>query len=167
MYINRKGKSNTTTTIIRRPFFFILLPPIMLESAFSLHKKEFINNLSTVLLHAVLGTTINFLLVGGCLCIARDNRPEYFPVPSYNISTAHIFLFSSLISAVEPASVLNIFESVGVSPQLHYLVRGESIINDGVSFVFYSMTDYMTKIEANCSDFWTYLCNQSVSKQAF
>ena len=121
----------------------------MLESAFSLHKKEFINNLSTVLLHAVLGTTINFLLVGGCLCIARDHRPEYFPVPSYNISSAHIFLFSSLISAVEPASVLNIFESVGVSPQLHYLVRGESIINDGVSFVFYSMTDSFTKIEAD------------------
>ena len=141
------GKEFAEMPTFQTLFFFILLPPKMLESAFSLHKKEFINNLSTVLLHAVLGTAINFLLVGGCLCLANDYRPKYFP--GYNTSSAEIFLFSSLISAVEPDSVLNIFESVGVSPKLHYLVKGESIINDGVSFVFYSMTDSFTKIEAN------------------
>ena len=39
-------------------------------------------------------------------------------------------------------------ESVGVSPQLYYLIKGESIINDGVSFVFYSMTDRFTQMLA-------------------
>ena len=81
-------------------FFFILVPPIMLESAFELHRKEFINNVSTVLLHGVLGTIINFLLVGGCLCISEHFRPEYFEPYSKNTSHAAIFLFSSFICAV-------------------------------------------------------------------
>lgn len=49
---------------------------------------------------------------------------------------------------LEPASVLEIIESVGGNPQLHLLLKGESIINDGVSFVFYSMTDRFTKMLA-------------------
>ena len=81
-------------------FFFILVPPIMLKSAFDLHQKEFINNLDTVLLHGVLGTIINFLLVGGCLCIGEHFRPEYFEPYSKNTTQAAIFLFSSLVSAV-------------------------------------------------------------------
>ena len=146
-------------------FFFILVPPIMLESAFALHEKVFINILSTVLLHAVIGTIINFLFVGGCLCLANNYRPDSWKdVDSQNLTSAEIFLFSSLISAVgksrknppayniyiilEPGSVLEIFNTAGVSPQLYYLVKGESLINDGVSFVFYSMTDVFTKIEA-------------------
>ena len=35
-----------------------------------------------------------------------------------------------------------------MSPQFYDLVKGESIINDGVSFVFYSMTDRFTKMLA-------------------
>ena len=81
-------------------FFWILLPPIMLEAAFDLHKKDFINNLTTVLLHAVLGTFINFFLVGGCLCIGYYHQTEYFGQESKNITRAEIFLFSSLVSAV-------------------------------------------------------------------
>lgn len=81
-------------------FFFVLLPPIMLDAAFDLHRKEFLNNLSTVLLHAVLGTSINFLLVGGCLCIGYYHQAEYFGPASSNTTRAEIFLFSSLVSAV-------------------------------------------------------------------
>ena len=72
----------------------------MLESAFTLHNKVFIRNLNTVLLHAVLGTALNFLLVGGGLCIGNHNRPEAFEPFSQNTSQADIFLFSSLVSAV-------------------------------------------------------------------
>ena len=44
--------------------------------------------------------------------------------------------------------MLEIFESVGVSYQLYYLVKGESLINDGVAFSLYSMTDALTKIQS-------------------
>ena len=81
-------------------FFWILLPPIMLEAAFDLHKKDFINILTTVLLHAVLGTFINFFLVGGCLCIGYYHQTEYFGPASKNTTHAEIFVFSSLVSAV-------------------------------------------------------------------
>ena len=44
--------------------------------------------------------------------------------------------------------MLEIFESVGVSDQLYYLVKGESLINDGVAFSLFSMTNALTKIQA-------------------
>ena len=81
-------------------FFFILVPPIMLKSVFELHRQEFINNISTVLLHGVLGTIINFLLIGGCLCISNHFRPEYIEPSSEKPTHAAIFLFSSFICAV-------------------------------------------------------------------
>ena len=43
--------------------------------------------------------------------------------------------------------MLEIFKSVGVSPQLYFLVKGESLINDGVAFSLYSMTDALTNIQ--------------------
>ena len=45
-------------------FFFILLPPIMLESAYSLYDRDFLNNLSTILYFAVIGTVLNCLIIG-------------------------------------------------------------------------------------------------------
>ena len=54
-------------------FFYLLLPPIILEAAFALHNKVFINNIRTVLLYAVIGTVINFLLIGGGLILVQVN----------------------------------------------------------------------------------------------
>ena len=47
-----------------RTFFIFLLPPIMLDSAYSLHDRNFIDNLGTILLFAVVGTLINTFLMG-------------------------------------------------------------------------------------------------------
>jgi len=124
-------------------FFFALLPPIILEAAYSLYDKAFFDNLPTILIMAVFGTFINFLLIGfllyavqsiGAMGVIRTSPSAHDEVI---LSLWEILLFAALISAVDPVAVLAIFQEVGVNPDLYFLVFGESLLNDGVAVVFY------------------------------
>jgi len=134
-------------------FFHYLLPPIILEAAYSLYNKAFFYNIWTILLYAVVGTAFNFLVIGGLLIAIGylDFMGELPPIPihhhgqptvfslNYTLSPVEIFTFSSIISAVDPVAVLAIFSEVGVNDDLYYMVFGESLLNDGVAVVLYTM----------------------------
>ena len=83
-------------------FFYILLPPIILESAFSLHNKVFFQNIGAVLLYAVVGTALNFLLIGVFLILAQMLKHYIWTMEEVTSepSQTQILLFASLISAV-------------------------------------------------------------------
>ena len=67
---------------------------------------------------------------------------------NYTLQPVEVFTFTSIISAVDPVAVLAIFSEVGVNPDLYYMVFGESLLNDGVAVVLYSMMNSFAGIES-------------------
>ena len=103
---------------------------IILEAAYSLYDKAFFDNLSTILLMAVIGTAINFALIGGLLYLVHSIGAMGMITTTPNsheemtMTIFQILLFAALISAVDPVAVLAIFQEVHVNPQLYFLVFG-------------------------------------------
>ena len=55
----------------------------------------------------------------------------------YEITFLESFVFSSLISAVDPVATLAVFHSLSVDETLEVLCFGESVLNDAVAIVLY------------------------------
>ena len=116
-------------------FFFLLLPPIILESAYSLHDRIFFTNLGTILLYAIAGTLINIFTIGPSLFLI--GLTGLFGA-GINLTLIECLIFSTLISAVDPVAVLAIFQEIGVNKALYFLVFGESLLNDAVVITLYN-----------------------------
>ncbi|XP_051155357.1 probable Na(+)/H(+) antiporter nhx-9 isoform X2 [Leptopilina boulardi] len=116
-------------------FFLYMLPPIILDAGYFMPNRLFFDHLGTILLFAVLGTIFNTLSIGGTLWALGQ-----FGIYG-NIETPllDMFLFSALISAVDPVAVLAVFEEIHVNEILYIVVFGESLLNDAVTVVLYHM----------------------------
>nr|XP_039256686.1 sodium/hydrogen exchanger 8-like isoform X1 [Styela clava] len=110
-------------------FFLLLLPPIIFEAGYSLHKGNFFQNIGSILVFAVIGTTISAMFVGGGIYLMGVAGI------AYNLTLLDSFAFGSLVSAVDPVATIAIFNALNVDPVLNMLVFGESILNDAVSIV--------------------------------
>lgn len=131
-------------------FFLYLLPPIILESAYSLHDRTFYDNVGTVMIYAVLGTVLNCFLIGPSLY--GIYKIGWMGKPSFEINFVQCLVFSAVIVAVDPVAVLAIFQEIGVNNTLYFLVFGESLFNDAVTVVLYNMMktlNLMTDITAD------------------
>ncbi|GMT34829.1 hypothetical protein PFISCL1PPCAC_26126 [Pristionchus fissidentatus] len=120
-----------------KTFFFFLLPPIILEAAYSLKERAFIDNFGTILLYAVVGTILNIAMIGGGLIAAS----ALGWMGTFQIDSLDCLLFAALIAAVDPVAVLAIFQEVGVNKMLYFMVFGESLLNDAVTVVCYTLVN--------------------------
>ncbi|XP_034250600.1 sodium/hydrogen exchanger 8 [Thrips palmi] len=110
-------------------FFLVLLPPIIFESGYNLHKGNFFQNIGSILVFAIVGTTISALVIGAGIYVLGIAEV------AYRLSFVESFAFGSLISAVDPVATVAIFHALDVDPVLNMLVFGESILNDAISIV--------------------------------
>ncbi|KAM3726589.1 putative Na(+)/H(+) antiporter nhx-9 [Dirofilaria immitis] len=117
-------------------FFLYLLPPIALDAGYFMPNKDFFRNFGTIMTYAVLGTLWNVFAIGMTLHFLHD----YFKV---HTSLIELFLFSTLISAVDPVAVLCVFEEIHVNQLLYICVFGESLLNDAVTIVLYQTFNAM------------------------
>ncbi|TPP67780.1 Sodium/hydrogen exchanger [Fasciola gigantica] len=134
----REGENTAASWNLTPELFFIyLLPPIVLEASYSLYNRTFSEYLGIVLLFAVVGTIINFVLIG--LSMYGLYTVGAFGGPSIKFDLKSMLLFSSLIVAVDPVAVLAIFQEIGVELSLYYIVFGESLFNDAITVVLYQI----------------------------
>ncbi|CAN8073511.1 unnamed protein product [Agarophyton chilense] len=112
-------------------FFTFILPPIMLEAGYSLNKADFYAEGLGILLLAVPGTLISALAFGIGMYVAGLLGISYF------FSFWEAMTFGALLSAVDPVATIAIFSALKVNKTLHFLVFGESVLNDAVAIVLY------------------------------
>ncbi|KAL0478010.1 vacuolar protein sorting protein VPS44 [Acrasis kona] len=112
-------------------FFQIFLPAIIFDAGYTLEKQPFFGNIGGIIVYAVLGTILSTVVVAcGLFLVGVAGISVELPL-------VDALMFGSLISAVDPVATLAIFSALKVNPILHYLVFGESIVNDAVAIVLF------------------------------
>ena len=155
-------------------FFYVLLPPIVFEAGFSMRKKNFFHNMSTILVFAILGTLISTFIIGfGLYALSFAN----FTTLNNNNNPIEALIFGALISAVDPVGTLAVLgvyiyllsvqtninyiiitvsyhkiilntgkKELNIDPTLYSVIFGESVLNDAVSIVLYKLfSNYMNE----------------------
>ncbi|KAK0158559.1 hypothetical protein PV328_009545 [Microctonus aethiopoides] len=129
-----QASSVHVSTLTPDTFFLYMLPPIILDAGYFMPNRLFFDHLGTILLFAVIGTIFNTLSIGASLWVLGKSGLFGFNTPLLDM-----FLFSALISAVDPVAVLAVFEEIHVNEILYIVVFGESLLNDAVTVVLYHM----------------------------
>lgn len=112
-------------------FFTFILPPIILEAGYSLNKGDFFSEALGIFVLAVPGTFISAVVFGAAIYTTGVLGISYF------FSFWEAMTFGALLSAVDPVATIAIFSALKVNKTLHFLVFGESVLNDAVAIVLY------------------------------
>ena len=105
----------------------IFLPPLLFEAAWNVRWSNLKKNLIPITLLAVVGVVISVLGIGLTL--------NYFTELSLPIA----LLIGAGLAATDPVAVIALFRELGVGERLTVLMEGESLFNDGVAVVAFSI----------------------------
>lgn len=105
----------------------IFLPPLLFEAGWNLTWKDLKKDFFPVTLFAVAGVLISVLGIGGLLARFTD------------IPLSVSLLLGASLAATDPVSVIALFRELGVNKRLTTLMEGESLFNDGVAVVAFSL----------------------------
>ena len=105
----------------------LLLPPIIFEETLNLDIDGLIDDSDIILSYAVAGTLIMVVAVA------------LFAYFLSGFTFLEAFLLGIIIAPTDPVAVIATFRSLGVVKRFELLVAGESLFNDGVAIVVYSI----------------------------
>ncbi|MBA2939809.1 cation:proton antiporter [Paenibacillus sp. CGMCC 1.16610] len=117
----------TSDHVFQTAVILIFLSALIGDAALKLPFGEIKENKRPILLLALLGTFITFILVAGL---------SYFLL---DLDLQKSLVFGALMAATDPVSVLTIFKSMGLNKKLSIIVEGESLANDGVAVVLFKI----------------------------
>ncbi|HHP7243359.1 MAG TPA: cation:proton antiporter, partial [Elainellaceae cyanobacterium] len=105
----------------------IFLPPLLFEAGWNLEWSKLRQNFAPIGLYAIVGVVISVTGIAfGLQALA-------------GLSLATALLIGASLSATDPVSVIALFRELGVSKRLTVLMEGESLFNDGVAVVAFTL----------------------------
>lgn len=110
-----------------------LLPVLIFESGWALRHKDFASQFQYIMLFAVVGSLISFLVVGSLIYWTGQAGYHSITYPR----TA--FAYASLIAATDPVATLATYSKLKVDPLLNIMVFGDSVFNDAVAIVLFKV----------------------------
>ncbi|MCS1351828.1 sodium:proton antiporter [Mechercharimyces sp. CAU 1602] len=124
--------------VFRFAVISIFLPALLGEATLKLPFSHLLENKLPILLLAVGGTLISYILIG------------MLSMEWIGLSVSVAFTFAALMAATDPVSVLSIFKGLGVDHRLSTIMEGESLVNDGLAVVLFaiSSTSLMLYLDA-------------------
>lgn len=127
------GAGAGTIWHVRPPFdfgpalLFVFLPPLVFEAAWVIDLRELRANWLRVAMLAFPGTLFVACIIAGALT-------AFGALPF-----ASALLLGAMVSATDPVAVVAVFRRVPVPAALRTVVEAESLSNDGVAVVLYSI----------------------------
>jgi len=107
--------------------FYVFLPVILFESGLRTPVHHLRRHLGTVAFLAVPGVLLSFVLTAAGLWFAGAGP------------LAELLVFSALIAATDPVSVVALFRRMRVPGGLRVIVESESLFNDGTAAVLFAI----------------------------
>ncbi len=108
-------------------FLTILLPPILFTETLTMDIDGLIDDSDTILSYAVVGTLLMVIAIG------------LYTHFIFRINWLEAFMLGIIIAPTDPVSVIATFKRLGVIRRFQLIVAGESLFNDGVAIVIYSI----------------------------
>lgn len=109
----------------------VFLPVLIFETALKIDIDRLVKNLPVVLLLAIPGMLLSVAVIAAVLFYAIG-RPEGFPWIA-------ALLCGAILSATDPVAVMDIFKRFEVSQRMSLIMEGESLFNDALAIVLFSM----------------------------
>lgn len=106
---------------------FVFLPPLLFDAAFRIDEQVLKRLVRPVLFLAIIGTLVTGLFVGAVLNMA------------IGLPLAVALLVGAIVASTDPVAVVAIVQKLGLPHQLAIVLEGESLINDGVAMVLYTL----------------------------
>lgn len=120
-------RSGTGPVLTHELIFDLILPPLLFEAAIHIPWGVLRRDALPVLTLALLGTVVAAVAVAAGMIFLLG-----WPAPS-------ALLFGVLIAATDPVAVIAMFKDNGVKGRLRLLVESESLFNDGVAAVLFTL----------------------------
>ena len=108
-------------------FLTVLLPPILFNETLTLDIEGLIDDSDIILFYAVVGTALMVAAVG------------LYTHYVLGLTWIESFMLGIIVAPTDPVSVIATFKQLGVIRRFQLIVAGESLFNDGVAIVVYSI----------------------------
>ena len=116
-----------STPLTHEFILLVILPTLIFQSAMNIDTEKLRDNIGPILVLAVIGLVLSVVVVG------------VIGAPLFGFSLVVAFLFGAIVTPTDPVSVVALFDELGAPERLSVLIEGESILNDGVSIVLYTV----------------------------